>query len=415
MLVYVQHKDGTPLMPCKPSKARKLLRDKKARCVCRTPFTIRLNWDSTKHVQKLVLGVDMGSRNSGFAVRKENNQVVYLSEVESRQDIVGKMDTRRNFRRTRRNRKTRYRKCRFLNRKNSTKNDRYPPSIRSKYDSIWKEIKYICCKILPIDDLVIETATFDPHLMQNYKLAFQPWMYQKGLKFGYRNTAHFVLKRDNYTCQKCRGKKKDSKLQVHHVLYRSQGGSDRPNNLITLCKTCHHELHLGLFSLTKRNTKSLLSHATHMNVLQSMFRKRIQFREIVGSFTKTIRQHFGIPKEHCFDAVCCSIKKNIVPELLTNRIFQKKCIGRGNYKLTNGIRSEKTIPKGKINGFKRWDTVLHKGIRCFVKGRMSSGYMVLCNILGQKLNFRPMPKPSTTKRLTSRKSWIIAELVIQSS
>jgi len=38
--VFVQNLRGEPLMPCKPSKARKLLEEKKARVANRTPFTI---------------------------------------------------------------------------------------------------------------------------------------------------------------------------------------------------------------------------------------------------------------------------------------------------------------------------------------------------------------------------------------
>ena len=46
MKVYVLNKHGKPLMPCKASKARKLLRDNKAKVVRKTPFTIQLKYGS---------------------------------------------------------------------------------------------------------------------------------------------------------------------------------------------------------------------------------------------------------------------------------------------------------------------------------------------------------------------------------
>lgn len=75
------------------------------------------------------------------------------------------------------------------------------------------------------------------------------WLYQKGVNYGFANTRAYVLDRDNYTCQYCKGKSKDSKLEVHHIIFRSQGGSEESKNLITLCKTCHGKLHNGKVNL----------------------------------------------------------------------------------------------------------------------------------------------------------------------
>jgi len=211
MLVYVINQNGNPLMPCKPSKARKLLRDGKAKVVRREPFTIKLKWLATEYTQPLTLGIDSGSKTIGSAVRDDKNQVYYLSEIVLRQDVKSKMDQRRMYRRTRRARKTRYRKARFLNRKNSTKSDRYAPTIRSKFDGLIRELCFVS-KILPIKDLIIETGTFDPHAMHNPAVLKHPWLYQKGLKFGYYNTKQYVLSRDNHICQYCKGKSKDSRL-----------------------------------------------------------------------------------------------------------------------------------------------------------------------------------------------------------
>ena len=115
----------------------------------------------------------------------------------------------------------------------------------SKIHSHIKEIEFIK-SILPITTLILETAQFDIHLMTNPSLAnprVKHWGYQKGINYGFENTKAMVLNRDNYTCQCCKGKHKDSKLEVHHIVFRSQGGSDKQDNLITLCHNSHTELH----------------------------------------------------------------------------------------------------------------------------------------------------------------------------
>ena len=66
-LVYVLNKDKKPLMPCKPSKARKLLKNKKAKVVNRKPFTIQLLYWSTGYKQEVSLGVDAGSKFVGLS------------------------------------------------------------------------------------------------------------------------------------------------------------------------------------------------------------------------------------------------------------------------------------------------------------------------------------------------------------
>ena len=244
-MVYVISQDGKPLMPCSNPIARLLLKQGKAKVKSREPFTIKLTYETTGYTQDLTLGVDTGSGTIGTAVSKDNGDIVYMSEVVVRNDIADKMAQRAKYRRNRRNRKTRYRKARWLNRKNSIKSDRFSPTMISKLHSHVKEIEYVK-SILPITTMVFETGQFDTHLMKNPSLAnpkVRPWGYQKGANYGFENTKAMILNRDNYTCQCCKGKHKDSKLEVHHIVFRSQGGSDEASNLITLCHTCHKNLH----------------------------------------------------------------------------------------------------------------------------------------------------------------------------
>ena len=149
MFVYVLDMNGQPLMPTSRfGKVRRMLRDKKAKVVKRCPFTIRLLYEpKTKIVQDVVLGVDTGSKHVGVAC-VSNDKVLYQAQVELRDDIKKKMGSRRMYRRGRRQRKTRYRKARFLNRSNSIKKGRYCPTLVSKYYGHEREIEF-CKKIIP--------------------------------------------------------------------------------------------------------------------------------------------------------------------------------------------------------------------------------------------------------------------------
>lgn len=416
-MVYVLNQDNTPLMPCSNVIARLLLKQGKAKCIKRTPFTIKLLCQATDYTQNLTLGVDTGCSKIGSAVVKDDGDVVYLSQVEIRNDISDKMKQRSKYRRNRRNRKTRYRKARWENRKNSIKNNRFSPTMTSKFNSHLKEINFIN-SILPITKTIIETATFDPHLMKNPKLYnenYRKWGYQKGINYGFANTKEYVLTRDKYTCQHCKGKSKNSRLEVHHIVFRRNGGSDEESNLITLCKTCHDGLHNGNIVLKKTGkVKSQLKHATQMNSIRVQLLKNLECEETFGFVTKEHRQLLNLPKEHYMDAVAIASQGNEV-KFKANMVLFKKCVSDGDYQQSKGIRSEQRIPTGKIKGFRKFDKIRYIGKEYFIKGRMSSGYAILMDIEGSKIDFSNAPKGMKTPklsnciRISARKSWIMIE------
>lgn len=219
-MVYVIDMNDNPLMPCENVVARLLLKSKKVKVLKKCPFTIKLLNETTSYIQSITLGVDTGSSHIGTSAVTNDGKVLYMSDVIVRNDIKDKMDARRKYRRSRRNRKNRYRKARWLNRKNSIKSGRFSPTMISKINSHIKEIEYVK-SILPINNLVLETGTFDMHLMKNSMLhneKYRHWGYQKGLNYGFANTKAKVLNRDNYTCQCCKGKKKSNRLEIHHVI-----------------------------------------------------------------------------------------------------------------------------------------------------------------------------------------------------
>lgn len=270
MFVYVISKDGQPLIPTSRfGKVRRLLKNKKAKVISRCPFAIKLLYEpESLVVQEVVLGQDTGSKHVGTACVSDD-KVLYQSELILRDDIKKKTDVRRTSRKRRRYRKTRYRKPKFLNRANSNKKDKLPPSVKNKIQSHVDEIEF-CKKILPVSKIVLEVSQFDTALMKNPSLIFEKvkhWGYQKGFDYGYSSRREAVLHRDNYTCQCCG--KKHVRLEVHHIIFRSLGGSDDEKNLITLCEKCHKLVHDGILVLTKKPKKLNLKYATQMSIIRS--------------------------------------------------------------------------------------------------------------------------------------------------
>ena len=391
-------------MPCSCVIARLLLKQGKAKVVKKAPFTIRLLYTpETTYTQSLTHGVDSGSAVIGSSVADTNGNVVYLAQVEIRNDITDQLKERAKYRRNRRNRKTRYRKARWLNRKNSIKKDRFSPTMTSKINAHLREIHFVK-SLLPISSVVIETATFDPHALKNPEVLQKKWLYQKGINYGFANTKAYVLTRDNYTCQHCKGKSKDKRLEVHHLIFRSQNGSDEEANLITLCKTCHDDLHAGNLKLKATGKKKgQLRHATQMNSIRTQLLKRVGAEETFGFVTK----------EHYLDAAVIATQ-GAIPAFQTRTVLFKKCVSDGDYQQTKGIRSEQKLTTRKINGFRKFDKVRYLDQDYFIKGRMATGYAILMAIHGTKADLKPIPKFSKMQRVSARKSWITIPKTIPS-
>jgi hypothetical protein len=397
MLVYVLDINGNPLMPCKPAIARLLLKEKKAKVKRKDPFTIQLLYDSTKYTQEVVAGMDTGSKKIGTAA-VANNTVLYQSETELRTDVSKKMQQRAMYRRNRRSRKTRYRKPRFLNRRNSIKEGRIPPTIKSKVNSHLREKRFVE-SILPVSKWIVETAQFDIHKISNPHVQD----YQNGSQKNYYNVKAYVLDRDNYKCQSKRKCKCSEKLHVHHIVFRSDGGSNSPDNLITLCETCHDDLHNGNFEI--KGSPSKTRHATHSNIIQSQLKKVWNFKETFGYETKYTREKvLGLSKTHYNDAVAICCKNSEVE--LSDVAYFKKHVCKGDYQQTKGKRSEKRIPTGKLFGFRKFDYLRTPKGDGFVKGKRSTGFFALADIFGNIISPSVNVKKNTI-RLKSRKTTLI--------
>lgn len=413
MLVYVLSKNGNALMPCSPSNARRLLNEGKAKVISRLPFTIKLLYGSSGYKQAITLSVDSGSKVIGIAATG-NGKTFYASEVKTRTDVHTKISQRASYRRTRRSRKLRYRKARFSNRKRI--DGWITPTMRSKVGSHLREINFVK-SILPITRTVIETASFDIHKIMNPDVTGDK--YQEGRQKDFYNVKQFILSRDNHCCQKCLGKKRDDKLHVHHVIFRSNGGTNSPDNLITLCKTCHDTLHLHenaqkeSLKLQKKQKITTLD-AVQVSTIGVYLKKSLVFEETFGYETKFKRETLGLKKDHYIDAICIGLLDGETLQL-PETIYKKTCVPLGDYKQTAGSRSEQPIPTGKIMGFRKFDKVLWEGQELFIKGRMSTGYAILMDIDGKTIPFKPIPKFKTMKRISARTSCLMSQIHTENS
>lgn len=403
MFVFVLSNNGKPLMPCKPQKARVLLKRGDAKVVKRTPFTIKLVGGSSGYKQKLMAGMDTGSKTVGCAV-VGLGKVIYQSQVALRQDVSKKMEQRAIYRRARRGRKCRYRPARWANRASIRAKGRLAPSLKSKLDSHLREKSFVE-SILPISEWKVETASFDIHKITNPDVSGSG--YQNGAQKDFYNVKAYVLHRDGYKCKSGRKGKHSSKLHVHHIQFRSNGGTDAPSNLITLCETCHADLHAGKFEFKAK--KSRTKHATEIGIIKSRLKQEWLFTETLGYETKFKREQIlGLPKEHYYDAVAICLEDGELVEP-ASIVYFKRHVAKGDYQLTKGARSEKRIPVGKLFGLKKHDYISTPQGDGFVKGKRSTGYFALETIIGEKVHASANVKKNTV-RVLARTTTLIQKM-----
>ena len=342
-MVYVKSKDGKALMPTSNAKARKLLKQKKAKVVSLRPFVIKLTYKTkTEYTQKLHLGIDSGYSNIGFSVIDAKQEYI-AGEVKLLEGMKDRLNAKRSYRRVRRSR-LRYRKPRWNNRVKSKKKGWLAPSIRHKLDTHIKFIDYLK-SILPIGKITIEVANFDIQKIKNPSISEKE--YQEGDMFGFWNVREYVLHRDGHKCQNpdCKYKDKDKKeqtLKVHHIIYRSKGGTDRPENLITLCSKCHtpanHKKGKFLYDWCMNGKKVRgFKDATFMSMIRWRLVNELKSKYdnvfiTYGYITKNHRIKNGIEKSHLNDAFAIAKGTNqtrtknkflVIQDRLKNRSLEK--------------------------------------------------------------------------------------------
>lgn len=386
-MVYVINKEGQALMPTERfGKVRRLLKNGFAHVVCRIPFTIQLDYETTNFVQPISLGVDAGSKYIGISATTSEKEL-YAADVELRNDIVEKLSTRREQRRTRRYR-LRYRKSRFNNRVSSKRKGWLAPSIENKIQTHLTVIEKIH-KFLPITNIVVETASFDIQKIKNPSISSKE--YQQGEQFDFFNVREYVLFRDKHTCQYCKGKSKDNVLNVHHIESRKTGGN-APNNLITLCETCHKKYHKGEIQLKIKRGKTFRD-AAFMGIMRWTFYDRLKsmypnVSMTFGYITKNTRILNNLPKEHYVDARCISGNPQAKP--LEYYFYQKKvrCQNRQIHKakILKGGRKKLNQAPFLVKGYRLFDLVEYQKELYYIFGRRSSGFFDIRRLDGTKIN-----------------------------
>lgn len=386
-MVYVINKEGQALMPTERfGKVRRLLKNGLAHVVCRIPFTIQLDYETTNFVQSISLGVDAGSKYIGISATTSEKEL-YAADVELRNDIVEKLSTRREQRRTRRYR-LRYRKARFNNKISSKRKGWLAPSIENKIQTHLTVIEKIH-KFLPITNIVVETASFDIQKIKNPGISSKE--YQQGEQLDFFNVREYVLFRDKHTCQYCKGKSKDNVLNVHHIESRKIGGN-APNNLITLCETCHKKYHKGEIQLKLKRGKTFRD-AAFMGIMRWTFYDRLKsmypnVSMTFGYITKNTRILNNLPKEHYVDARCISGNPQTKP--LEYYFYQKKvrCQNRQIHKakILKGGRKKLNQAPFLVKGYRLFDLVEYQKELYYIFGRRSSGFFDIRRLDGTKIN-----------------------------
>lgn len=376
MKVFVLNNDGKPLMPTKPVIARLLLKQDKAKVVNRFPFTIKLTYQSSNYVQDVFLGIDSGYSNIGFSAITNKEELI-SGEVKLDTNMSNRLTDRAMYRRNKRNR-LRYRKPRFLNR--TRKEGWLPPSIQRRFDthiSLVNKIK----RLLPISKLTVEIANFDIQKLNNPEI--NGIEYQQGNLYNYQNVRSFLIAREKSKCQLC-GKEfiKGDTAHIHHIIQRSKGGTDKPNNLSLLHKKCHEKIHKqGLYN--KLNKNKQYKESIFMSIIKNKFRKVLNCFITYGYITFTKRNELTIPKTHNNDAFIISggdnQERSIVYEIIQKR-KNNRCLqlNRNGYKPS--IRKQRYSLQPQ-------DLVKIKGEIFVVKGVHSYGKQVkLCSSENEIIN-----------------------------
>ncbi len=405
MFVFVLNHHGEPLMPCKPSKARKLLNNGKAKLVKRTPFTIQLLFGSSGYKQEISLGIDAGTKQIGFSATT-STKVLLEGEVGLRTDIQNLLATRRAMRSVRRSRKTRYRQARFLNRKKPK--GWLAPSVQHKVDAHLKLIRMIH-RLLPIKHLKIEVAQFDIQKIKSPDISGD--LYQKGDQLGFWNVREYVFFRDQHMCQHCKGRSKDKILNVHHIESRRTGG-DAPDNLITLCETCHKKIHKEKLEHLFQRKSGSLRNASQITVMRWFIYNTVKetypyVKLTYGFLTKNIRIQNGLEKRHAVDARCIS-GNPLAEEPKVSYLFrQVRANNRQLHKMTIGKKGKRKANKAErfVHGYQLFDKVHYENQTCFVFGRRKTGYFDIRTLQGVRVHKSASHKK--LKLLERATTWLV--------
>lgn len=366
-MVLVVDKRKRPCNTISNAYARMLLFKKQAVIHKRFPFTIRLKNDNAVLKDRAyTVKLDPGSKHTGIAIIDNNDAVVMLAELEHRGHIVKKnIDSRRNARKSRRQRKTRYRPARFLNRVKPK--GWLAPSVKSRANNVINFIKKYK-KFLNINKVMVENVSFDvAQMSSNTKL----WgnNYQKGNLYQ-QKLRSFIFSRSNGKCVYCGAKA----TEIDHIIARANGGTNSTYNLVASCKSCNKKksnLTLKAFGkkmnrdyshlAPKKLPKDAAIVQTARNYMAREITKLVSDTTTYDAWmTKYNRDSLGLPKEHYYDA----LSVGEVPtsfNFLTDKVFQISAKGRGSRQMCRVDKHGFPVTSAKasksVKGFQTGDMV----------------------------------------------------------
>lgn len=342
-MVIALDKRKRPLGFLTERRARKLMERGRAVLYRAYPASVIVKDIDTRQIQDLPsyrIKIDPGAAHTGIAVvRDETGEVMLYMQVHHRgQTVKADIKTRRETRRNRRNRETRYRKCKFRQPGyyDSPRPEGWlPPSVRSVADNIESWVKKLR-KLINITECSYETVRFDTHLLDNPDIAGVE--YQHGTLYGYE-VREYLMEKYGHTCQYCGGASGDKVLEWEHMRPKSRGGSDSVKNACLACHTCNKDKDDRTLSeyleILKRRTpssksgmelnKTRIGHVTKVleghpagagmrycawaNSMRRLTEKHLfaMFGDVEcasGGRTKYNRTQLGLPKDHHYDALC---------------------------------------------------------------------------------------------------------------
>ena len=411
-MVYVLDRNKKPLMPCTEKRARQLLERERAVIHRMHPFTIRLKDRTleTSETQPLRLKLDPGSKTTGFAVLREEDReqstVVLLGELHHKPGIKEKLDSRRALRRSRRNRKTRYREPRFSNRrpatcvacgKNAKSGSRYcrpclktrsfadnghrntwlPPSLQARVNQTASAVDSLT-RTLPITAISTEHVKFDTQLLQNPGITGLE--YQQGELLGYE-VREYLLEKWDRKCAYC--SKNNIPLEIEHIVPKSRGGSNRISNLTIACRSCNQRKgnltaeEFG-YPTIQSKAKAPLKDAAMLNATRWQLYKCLKQTDLpidcgTGARTKKQRMDHKLPKTHYFDACCVGASTPTKININQKFVSIWSAVGRGTRKICNadkhGFPKSHRTRRMQFFGFQTGDAVVANILRGKYKGR----------------------------------------------
>lgn len=377
---YVLDEYGVPLMPCRSyGRVRRMVRIGKARIVRAHPLTIQLlartDADGNqvpvpdRERDRILMGIDPGRTNIGLCAVSEKGEVLYASDVETRNKTVASLmlerkqhrQASRRGRRLKRKRRACHNNTAFCPMKDGVQVCSFRDTGMGKRPDVrsleWGRILPGCEKpvpiksirnkkvrfsnrkrphgwltptanqllqthisavnkvltLLPVTDIAVELNKFSFARMEDPTLYGQDFCH--GPLYGFLGVKDAIAQQQGGHCLFC----KKPIDHFHHIVPVSRGGSWTMENAAGLCKGHHEEVHTDAAARKKlKEKKAGLSKKygalSTLNQIIPYFWEYLQEMEpfvhihaTTGKDTKDLRDQMDLPKEHHVDAWCIAV------------------------------------------------------------------------------------------------------------